>query len=128
MANQTAYGITEAARYLRIPLETLRSWVRGRFYSTNSGKREFHSIIHLPDKNLPLLSFTNLIKAHILDSIRYKHKVPFDSVRRTVKYLERLSGSKHPLAEHWFLTDGKDLFIEKAESLVIASKDGQLAI
>lgn len=126
--NLPAYGITEAARYLRIPLETLRSWVRGRFYPTRSGQREFKSIIHLPDKNLPLLSFTNLIEAHILDAIRYKHKVPFESIRRTVKYLERQSGSKHPLAEHWFLTDGKHLFIEKAESLINVSRDGQLAM
>src|ERR1700742_5102295 len=93
-----AYGITEAARYLRIPLETLRSWVHGRSYPISSGRREFQSIIHLPDKKLPLLSFTNLIEAHILDAIRYKHKVPFDNVRRTVKYLEQQSGSKHPLA------------------------------
>jgi uncharacterized protein (DUF433 family) len=126
--NLPAYGIVEAARYLRIPLETLRSWVRGRFYPTREGKRKFQPIIHLPDKKLPLLSFTNLIEAHILDSVRYKHKVPFDSVRRTVKYLEDISGSKHPLSEHWFLTDGKDLFIEKAESLINASRDGQLAM
>ena len=32
-----AYGIAEAAHYLRIPTATLRSWVHGRYYPTVAG-------------------------------------------------------------------------------------------
>src|SRR5262245_53893083 len=70
------YSFTEASHSLQIPLVTLRSWIRGRNYSTTAGKRKFEPIIQIPDANLPLLSFKNLIEAHILDAIRYHHKVP----------------------------------------------------
>jgi len=32
-----SYGITEAAHYLRLPTATLRSWLRGRYYPTETG-------------------------------------------------------------------------------------------
>ena len=68
-----AYGIKEAAHYLSIPNATLRSWVLGRHYPTGTGKRFFWPIIELPDKDQRLLSFVNLVEAHVLDAIR-RHK------------------------------------------------------
>jgi hypothetical protein len=65
-----AYSIGEAAHYLRIPVATLRSWVRGRFYPTEHGRRFFKPLIELPDPNLGSLSFVNLVEAHVLDAIR----------------------------------------------------------
>jgi uncharacterized protein (DUF433 family) len=120
------YTISEAAHYLRIPLPALRSWIRGRRYPTTSGKREFQPVITLPDKNLPLLSFVNLVEAHILDAIRYKHKIPLPNIRRAIKYLQKMAASKHPLADYPFKTPGLDLFIEESGLLINVSRDGQL--
>jgi DNA-binding transcriptional regulator YiaG len=61
-----AYSLAEAAHYLRIPLATLRSWVRGRYYPTDGGKKFFKPVIELPDPNLVSLSFINLVEAHVL--------------------------------------------------------------
>lgn len=71
-----AYGITETAHYLRMPRATLRSWVVGRYYPTEAGRRFFAPVIGLPDKHRLLLSFMNLVEAHVLDATRREHEVP----------------------------------------------------
>jgi uncharacterized protein (DUF433 family) len=124
--NIPTYSFTEASRWLQIPLQTLRSWVHGRHYPTNAGKKRFEPIILLPDPNLHLLSFTNLIEAHVLDAIRYKHKVPLKNIRDAVNYLRERSNSQHPLAEYWFQLKGVDLLVEEGGLIVNATKKGQL--
>ncbi len=122
------YSFYETSRWLQIPLPTLRSWTRGRYYNTTSGKKRFEPIIHLPDENLPLLSFTNLIEAHVLDALRYQHKVPLENIRRAVSYLRKDSGSAHPLAHRYFLLKGVDLLVEEGDLIVNATKQGQLTL
>ncbi|HJT81452.1 MAG TPA: hypothetical protein VJ719_09670, partial [Chthoniobacterales bacterium] len=123
-----AYGITEAAHYLRIPLATLRSWVHGRFYPTETGKKHFAPIIALPTSKFPALSFVNLVEAHVLDAIRREHNIPFPKVRSAVAYMRRHFGSEHPLAEQKFETDGVNLFVSRFERFVSVSEEGQLAM
>jgi uncharacterized protein (DUF433 family) len=123
-----AYGIVEAAHYLGIPNATLTSWVVGRYYPTGKGKRFFRPIIELADKDQRLLSFENLVEAHVLDAIRRAHGVAFGRVRKAVEYVKNKLGSKHPLAEQKFVTDGVDLFVEAFGQLVNISREGQLAI
>ncbi len=40
-----AYSIAEAAKYLRLPEATLRSWVAGRPYPTTAGQHFFRPVI-----------------------------------------------------------------------------------
>jgi uncharacterized protein (DUF433 family) len=128
LREEPAYGIVEAAHYLGIPKATLRSWVLGRHYPTGTGKRFFRPIIELADKDQRLLSFENLVEAHVLDAIRRAHGVAFWRVRKAVEYLTTKLGSRHPLAEQRFVTDGVDLFVEVFGQLVNISREGQLAI
>lgn len=123
-----SYSIRETAHYLRIPLATLRSWVMGRWYPTEQGKRYFAPIIALPDRNKPLLSFVNLVETHVLDAIRREHNVPLHKVRTALQYLKRQFPSEHPLADQSFETDGSNLFIQKLGQLINVSHEGQLAI
>jgi uncharacterized protein (DUF433 family) len=123
-----AYGIAEAAHYLGIPKATLRSWALGRHYPTETGKRFFRPIIELPDKDERLLSFVNLVEVHVLDALRRAHGVPLSHVRKSVDYLKNQLGSKHPLAEQKFATDGVDLFVELFGKLVNITREGQLVI
>src|SRR5262249_9566358 len=60
-----AYSVSEAAHYLRMPRSTIRAWIRGQEYRTHTGLRWFQPIILLPDKHLTLLSFFNLVEAHV---------------------------------------------------------------
>jgi len=123
-----AYGIAEAAHYLRIPKATLRSWVVGRFYPTEVGRKFFRPLITLPDKRKPFLSFTNLVEAHVLDAVRREHEIPLNKVRTALDYLRRQFPSKHPLADQRFQTDGLDLFVDKYRQLINVSRAGQLAM
>lgn len=123
-----AYGIPEAARYLRIPLTTLRSWVVGRYYLAEGKKKFSKPIIDLADKAHYLLSFMNLVEAHVLDAIRREHHISLAKVRTALNYLNRRFPSKHPLADQNFETDGSNLFIQKYGQLINLSQEGQLAM
>ena len=123
-----AYGLSEASHYLGIPKATLRSWVLGRHYPIEAGKQFFRPIIELPDKEKRLLSFVNLVEAHVLEAIRQRHGIKFWRVRGAVEYIERHLDSRHPLVEQRFVTDGADLFVEQFGRLVNISREGQLAI
>lgn len=122
------YGIHESAHALKIPTETLRSWIRGRKYPTTRGVKTFEPLIMLPDPDLPLLSFLNLIEAHVLDAVRYKDKIPLENVRNAMVHLRDKYGSEHPLVEYAFEHDGVDLFIRLATDIINVTKQGQLAI
>lgn len=122
-----AYGIGEAAHYLRIPPSTLRTWVRGRVYPTTSGDQYFRPVIDLADDTRGLLSFVNLIEAHVLGAIR-QSGVGFRNVRTGLDYLAKKLPSPHPLADKDFQTDGMDLFIQHLENLINVSQGGQLGL
>jgi len=72
------YSIPQATQYLRLPKDRLRSWVGVWSSKTKADKRFFEPLIKLPNpKNfelLPqskttLLSFINLVEAHVLIAI-----------------------------------------------------------
>jgi uncharacterized protein (DUF433 family) len=109
-------------------MATLRSWVIGRPYPVRSGERYFPPVIALPRGNRPLLSFFNLVEAHVLDAIRRQHHVPLPHVRSAIRFLSTAFGSRHPLADHRFETDGFNLFVEKLGQLINVSQAGQLAM
>jgi uncharacterized protein (DUF433 family) len=123
-----AYAILEAAHYLDMPPATLRSWVRGRSYQTGAGMEFAKPIIELPVKELPLLSFVNLVEAYVLDAIRRIHKVSLQRVRKALDFLKKHFGTPHPLATQRFQTDGLSLFIEKYGQLINVTEQGQLAM
>jgi len=122
------YGIFESAQMLKIPPDTLRSWIRGRDYPTKHGIKRFQPLIKLPDPDLPLLSFINLIEAHVLDAVRYKDRIPLENVRDAIKHLRERYQSEHPLVEYEFQHDGVDLFTEIARDIINVSNQGQIAI
>ncbi len=123
-----SYTISEAAHYLRIPRSTLRAWVMGQAYRSPAGPRQFPAVITRPDKRWPLLSFVNLVEAHVLDGIRRQHEIPLQKIRRALRYLAEHLQSVHPLVEQRFETDGVDLFIRSCGSLLNISQSGQLAM
>lgn len=126
-----AYSIPEAAHYLQMPPSTLRSWVKGWAYRTEAGKRFSSPLLMLPvhpERGSLLLSFVNVVEAHVLDALRREHRIAMPKVREALSYLEAYFPSSHPLADQTFETDGMHLFIEKYGQLINISQDGQLAM
>ena len=121
------YTLTQTARYLKIPVVTLKTWVKGREYPVEGGKRKFFKpVILLPNPRMPRLSFMNLVEAHVLNGIRRIENIPFRKVRQAIEYLEKQYPSKHPLADRLFQTDGVDLLIEDLDKLINVSRHGQI--
>lgn len=123
-----AYSLVEASQYLRMPVATLRSWTLGRYYPTAEQEKFFSPVIKVPQAGWPVLSFFNVVEAHVLDAIRRQHDIPLRKVRAAVAFLSRHYASRHPLADHNFETDGLDLFVDKTGLLINLSQSGQLAM
>jgi uncharacterized protein (DUF433 family) len=120
------YPIVDSASHLKTPLNTLRSWIRGRTYLSNGKKNFTKPLITLPDPNKPLLSFFNLIEAHVLHGMRHKHNISMYNIRAALFCLSHINKSPHPLAELWFQTDGVNILMEYYGDLINLTKNGQL--
>lgn len=121
-----AYGIPEAAGYLRLPVSTLRAWMLGQPYRVGEQPKFFKPVIDIADRRERQLSFINLVEAFVLAGIRREHEIPLPKVRKAVDYLRRTFNTKRPLADEQFETDGIDLFVEKMGSLIGATQEGQI--
>ncbi|MEW6366260.1 MAG: DUF433 domain-containing protein [Acidobacteriota bacterium] len=122
------YTAREAARYVGLPTGTLRNWAFGLYYPTEKGRTFFSPVIELPDRSKRLLSFMNVVEAHVLKATRRRHGVPLRSIRLALDYLKSAFPSPHPLTDHRFLTDGLDLLVVKYGELIAVSRRGQLAM
>ena len=128
MVDEPAYNFSEASKYLRIPMATLRSWAIGRDYPKGKSSAFFKPLIQLSDKNSRLLSFNNLVEVYVLSSLRHEHGVSIKKVRKALDYAEEKFGISRLLLSSELLTAAGTLFIERYGELVNISLSGQLAL
>ncbi|MEE9517911.1 MAG: DUF433 domain-containing protein [Candidatus Adiutricales bacterium] len=128
--NETVYTIPEAARYLRIPAATLRSWVLGRQYPRQDSQAYFEPLIRLPDPQYNQLSFNNLVESHLLRALRQIHQIKIADIRVAFEYAEKQFGVDRLLLSKDLLLNSqtRDLFIERYGELINLSLGGQLAM
>jgi uncharacterized protein (DUF433 family) len=123
-----AYTLAEAARYVRVPAATLRSWVLGRQYPTAGGAGNFPPLIRPASRRPPLLSFSNLIEAHVLRSLRTEHGVPVKALRSALTYAEKTLGIDRLLLRPELHTDAGNVFLDRYGELIELTASGQLAM
>jgi uncharacterized protein (DUF433 family) len=123
-----AYTLAEAARYLRLPSATLRSWVLGRDYPTAEGGRKFPPLIRPSSHTPPLLSFSNLIEAHVLRSLRTEHGVPVKALRDALAYAEKTLRIDRLLLRPELRANAGKVFLDRYGELIDLSASGQLAM
>jgi uncharacterized protein (DUF433 family) len=128
LRNQPAYTLAEAARYLKLPAATLRSWVAGRPYPKGKGMGRFQPLIHPPGKQPPMLSFWNLIEAHVLRSLRTDHGVSIKALRQALSYAERSLNIQRLLLRRELRTEAGKVFLDRYGQLIDLSASGQLAM
>jgi uncharacterized protein (DUF433 family) len=126
--DSAAYTLTEAARYLRLPVATLRSWVLGRDYPTAEGGGRFPPLISPASFRPPLLSFSNLIEAHILRSLRMDHGVSVKALRTALNYAQRSLKIDRLLLRSELRADAGKVFLDRYGELIELSASGQLAM
>jgi uncharacterized protein (DUF433 family) len=123
-----AYGVSEAARYLKIAPATLRSWAIGRTYPRGGGKGFFQPLFTLADRDAHLLSFGNLVEAHVLRALRTEHGISVKDLREAIRYAEKELGVKRLLLSPKLRTAERALFLRKYGTLINLSRAGQLAM
>lgn len=128
LRDQPAYGLSEAARYLKVPTATLRAWSVGRLYEATGAVRRSHPLIHPPEPRPPVLSFWNLVEAHVLRSLRTEHGVPLKAVRSALAYAEKTLRIERLLLRKELQTNAGQLFLDRYGELINLSASGQLAM
>jgi uncharacterized protein (DUF433 family) len=126
--DKPAYTLAEAARYLKLPAATLRSWVVGRPYPTKTDARHFKPLIQPAVKIPPTLSFYNLIEAHVLRSLRTDHGVAVRELRKAIAYAEKTLKVERLLLRKDLCTDGGRVFLDEYGKLINLTASGQLAM
>lgn len=126
--NTPAYPLAEAARYLKLPVATLRSWVVGRPYPKAKGVGQFHPLIQPPGRSPAILTFWNLIEAHVLRSLRTEHGVSLKDLRKALSYAEQELKIERLLLDKQLRTDAGHVFLERYGELISLSASGQLAM
>jgi uncharacterized protein (DUF433 family) len=126
--DSSAYTLAEAARYARLPTATLRSWVLGRQYPTAGGSGDFPPLIRPASKQPLWLSFSNLIEAHVLRSLRTEHGVPVKALRKALAYAEKTLGIDRLLLRFELRTEPGKVFVDRYGELIELTASGQLAM
>ena len=128
LRDQPAYSLSEAARYLKLPAATLRSWVVGRAYPKGESVATFRPLLKPARKQPPLLSFYNLIEAHVLRSLRTEHGVAIRELRRAITYAERTLKIERLLLNKDLRTHAGEVFLDEYGKLINLSTSGQIAM
>lgn len=126
--HEGAYTPAEAARYLKLPQATLRAWIVGRDYPVAEGQGRFKALIK-PARGKPLLlSFFNLIEAHVLRALRTEHGVSIKALRDSIAYAERTLKIDRLLLREDLRTHGGRVLLGHYGELIDLSASGQIAI
>lgn len=126
--HQPSYTVAEAARYLKVAPATLRSWVVGRPYPKGPGIAYSSPLIQPAGNPPPMLSFWNLIEAHVLRSLRVEHGVSMEAMRRAIRYAQKSLGIEHLLLSEKLRTDAGKILLEQYGRLIELSASGQIAM
>lgn len=131
LRNQPAYTLADAARYLKVAGTTLRSWVVGRPYPKGAGVAHSRPLIRpafgQPGQP-PLLSFWNLIEAHVLRALRTDHGVSLNALRQAIDYAEKSLNIDRLLLSSELRTEAGRLLLERYGELIDLSASGQIAM
>lgn len=122
------YSFTEAAKAIHIPVSTLRSWVRGQSYRTESSEGYFEPIISSPSESDKRLSFTNLIEAHALRALREVHGISLQYIRQALDIAQIEYGIERLLVSPLLRAKEGQLFLDSYTHLLELSEAKQYAM
>jgi uncharacterized protein (DUF433 family) len=117
---EPAYGLPEAAVYLKVPYQTLRYWL--------TGFKVRPPVVVPVEKDPVRLSFLNLLECHVLAGLRKIYDLKVPRVRSALRKISQDFPQPHPLISEVFLTDRKNLFIERMGEIINVSQNGQMGL
>jgi uncharacterized protein (DUF433 family) len=126
--DEPAYTLSEAARYVKLPLATLSSWVVGRPYPRAGGVAHFQPLIQPAARKPATLSFWNLVEVHVLRSLRTEHGVRLSDLRTALRFAERELKVDRLLLSKQLCTEAGQVFLDRYGALIELSASGQIAM
>jgi uncharacterized protein (DUF433 family) len=102
--------------------------VVGRPYPAAGATRTFAPLIRPAQKHPLVLSFWDVIEAHVLRALRTDHGVPVKALRDALEYAESALGIEKLLLRQDLLTRAGHVLLERYGSLIDLSASGQLAM
>ncbi len=123
-----AYTVAEAARYVRIPPQTLRAWIAGQSYGQHSRRTPFRALITAPEYAPLRLSFNNIIEAYTLRALRTRHGISIEAARQAIDFAEHAFAIDRLFLRPELRTGAGELFLTKYGEFVNLNRSGQLAI
>lgn len=121
-----AYHVPDAAAYVGVPTSTLRSWIGGKGKTNARSPRASDALITAADPRRGILSFNNLVEAHMLRIFRQHHHVRLPSIRAALDYASRELKMPRPLLSKKLETDGVGIFIDHLGELTDLSASGAM--
>jgi uncharacterized protein (DUF433 family) len=121
------YTRIEAERATGVPATTIASWVCGYGYERKHDRALFTPVIRTPDRS-GRLSFNNLIEVHVLRSLRVKHDVRLDRVRKALAVAESEFGVERLLISDQLRFEAGMLFLDCYGTISELTRSQQLAI
>ena len=123
-----AYTFLAAARCLGMRQATVRYWVHGRTSQRGEQRVVSEPLIRAPAAGGNLISFNNLVEAHVLRALRTRDGVRMTAVRKAIDYAEKELGIKRLLLSDQPRTSGQDIFLDRLSQLITLSRSEQLAM
>lgn len=112
------YTVVEAARYLDVPVSTLRSWAKG-YRRAGKGRLAVTGSPVLTtvksSRRGPVIPFVGLAEGLVLTAMR-RAGVPLQRIRPALARLDEELGLQHALASRRLYTDGAEVLYDYAET------------
>ena len=118
-----AYTYADAARYTRVPAQTIRNWFTGAY----SPGHRMHPVMARPDDRG--LSYLQLADVAFVAAMRQR-SIKLAVIRAAYDHVKNTLGVDYPFVQVEFITEGTDLLIDAAgnpDIVMSASRPGQMA-
>lgn len=97
-------------------------------YPTARGQSHFRPLIKASGDKPAVLSFWNLVEAHVLRALRTEHGISIQAVRQAIDYSERKLQIERLLLSPELRSGAGRLFLDRYGELIDLEPSGQLAI
>jgi uncharacterized protein (DUF433 family) len=111
------YTLPQAARLAGVPVPSIKRWLYGYKYMYRGTQIEQPAVVATVNsfRSLGVLTFRDLIEIQFVHAF-HKEGVSWNTIRFAAAKAGLLTGKDHPFASRQFVTDGKTIFAEIAQS------------
>jgi uncharacterized protein (DUF433 family) len=117
LAGLGIYTLPQAARLAHVPAASIRRWLYGYKYRYKGALVEQPAVVTATDnlRSMSVLTFRDLIEIQFVHAF-HREGVSWNTIRLAAAQAAQMTGGDHPFASEQFVTDGRTIFAEIAQS------------